>query len=129
MKRLLPVYTAAAYLFLYLPLFTLGIFSFNSSKLSVWERFSWAWYWRLLNDDLLLEGARNSLLIATVATLVSTIIGTMAAYALWKKKASWLTDGFFLSLITPEILTCVSLLVFFQLLFRTVHAQLGMHTV
>lgn len=129
MKRFLPVYASIAYLFLYLPLAVLGVFSFNNSKLAVWHGFTFAWYTGVAHNDALLEAAANSLIIATVATLVSTAIGTMAGYALWKKRSALLASSFYLSLLTPEIVTGISLLAFFEWIFRYLHIQLGMHTV
>ena len=129
MKRFLAVYAAAAYLFLYSPLLVLGVFSFNSSKVAMWKGFTWSWYIQVFRNAALLEGTLNSLIIALAATLISTLIGTLAGYALWKKRAPLLTDSLYLSLVTPEIVAGVSLLAFFQWMFRFLHVQLGMHTV
>ncbi len=71
----------------------------------------------------------NSLIIAASATVVSTVLGTLAAYALWKRRSPLLTTSLYLSLLTPEIVTGVSLLAFFEWIFRYLHVQLGMHTV
>lgn len=80
-------------------------------------------------DGLLWEGTVNSLIIASSATVISSVIGTLAAYSLWKTKAPVLTNSLYLSLVTPEVLAGISLLLLFQLLFRAVHLRLGMHTV
>ncbi|MGA8029940.1 MAG: ABC transporter permease subunit, partial [Bryobacteraceae bacterium] len=129
MKRFLPAYAVAAYLFLYLPLLVLGVFSFNSSKIASWQGFTWSWYSRVFRNSALLEGTLNSLIIAVSATAASTVIGTLAGYALWKRRSPLLTNSLYLSLLTPEIVTGVSLLAFFEWMFRFRHAQLGMHTV
>ncbi|MDQ2773318.1 MAG: ABC transporter permease [Acidobacteriota bacterium] len=129
MKRFLALYAAAAYCFLYLPLAILGIFSFNSSKIAVWRGFTLHWYSALLHNGALFEGAINSVIIAVTATAISTVIGTLAAYAIWKKRAPLLTNSLYLSLLTPEIVTGVSLLAFFQWTFRFLRFQLGLHTV
>ncbi len=129
MKPFLPAYATAAYLFLYSPLVVLGVFSFNSSKVAMWRGFTWDWYARVFHNSALLEATLNSLIIALAATLASTIIGTLAGYALWKKRAPLLTSSLYLSLVTPEIVAGVSLLAFFEWLFRFLHVQLGMHTV
>jgi spermidine/putrescine transport system permease protein len=128
-RRWLAVYAGAAYLFLYAPLFALGVFSFNSSKAAVWQGFTTIWYRQIFRDNALAEGTVNSLVIAAVATAFATVIGTLAAYALWKRGAPLFTDLLYVSLITPEIVTGVSLLAFYQWLFRVLHVQLGMHTV
>lgn len=129
MKPLFVTYISVIYLFLYVPLAVLGLFSFNASKLSVWRGFTFGWYSQVFRDSLLLESAMNSLLIAFSATLIATTIGTLAAYAMWKKRAPVFTGSLYLSLITPEIVTGVSLLVFFQMIFRVFRVQLGIHTV
>ena len=126
MKRFLPVYATLIYAFLYLPLITLGVFSFNNSKLAIWSGFTTAWYGRLWSDDALLEGALNSLLIALLASSIATVAGTLAAYGLWKHRSPFLTSTLSLSLIAPEIVTGVSLLVLFQLLFHFLHWQIGL---
>lgn len=129
MKRFLACYAVLAYLFLYAPLAVLGVFSFNASRLSVWRGFTLHWYSSVFHDSALAEGTLNSLLIASVATLISTLFGTLAAYALWKKRTVWLTQSLYLSLLTPEIVTGISLLVLFQFIFRFLHLHLGMLTV
>src|SRR5208337_4781238 len=74
----LPVYAAGAFLFLYLPLAVLALFSFNSSRFTVWEGFSLQWYSAAFHDVQLTEAAWNSFLIAVAATILSTTIGTCA---------------------------------------------------
>lgn len=129
MKRFLSLYVAAAYAFLYLPLFVLAVFSFNSSKFAVWQGFTWHWYSDVFRNQQLVEATVNSLIIGVSATVFSTVIGTLAAYAVWKGRAPWLTNSLYLSLLTPEIVTGISLLAFYQWMFRFLHVQLGMHTV
>jgi spermidine/putrescine transport system permease protein len=129
MKRFLPLYACAVYLFLYVPLFALGAFSFNDSKIAVWHGFTLAWYRGVFQNSALMEGTLNSLFIAVVATIAATLIGTLVAYALWQKRLPWLTGSLYLSLLSPEIVTGVSLLVFFQWMFHFLKLQLGMHTV
>ncbi|HEY7307684.1 MAG TPA: ABC transporter permease [Bryobacteraceae bacterium] len=129
LNRFLAVYATAGYLFLYVPLAVLAIFSFNDSKIAVWRDFTLGWYAGVLHNRALLDATMNSLTIAAVATIVSTVIGTLAGYALWKKRSPLLTSSFYLSLLTPEIVTGISLLAFFEWIFRFLHVQLGMHTV
>jgi spermidine/putrescine transport system permease protein len=128
-KRLLAVYAGMAYLFLYAPLAVLAVFSLNASKIAVWQGFTLQWYGSVFHNSALLEGTVNSLVIAGVATVVSTLIGTLAGYAIWKKRMPWLTNSLYLSLLSPEIVTGVSLLAFFAWVFRFGHVRLGMHTV
>jgi len=125
----LAIYAVGAYLFLHLPLLILSLFSFNSSRFTVWEGFSLRWYSAALHDSQLTEAALNSLIIAVVATLVSTVFGTLCAYGLWKRTSRPLAGSLYLSLVTPEIVTGISLLAFYQWIFRFLRVQLGMHTV
>ncbi|MBZ5608855.1 MAG: ABC transporter permease [Acidobacteriia bacterium] len=125
----LSIYALAAYLFLHLPLLILSIFSFNQSRFTVWEGFSLRWYAAALHDSQLTEAASNSLIIAIFATAAATIIGTLAAYGLWKRSSPALSGSLYLSLVTPEIVTGISLLAFYQWIFRFLRVQLGMHTV
>lgn len=127
--RPLSLYAAAAFAFLHLPLVVLVVFSFNGSRFTVWQGFSLRWYQVALNDTQLAEAAWNSVLIALFATVFSTIIGTLCAYGLWKRGSPLLSGALQLSLVTPEIVMGVSLLAFFQWLFRYLQIQLGMHTV
>ncbi len=127
--RGLGCYAVLMYLFLHAPLLILAAFSFNRSKFTVWEGFSFTWYRAAFHDTQLGEAAWNSLVIAVIATLASTAIGTLCAYGLWKRSAPVLAGSLYLSLVTPEIVTGVSLLAFYQAIFRFLHFQLGMHTV
>jgi spermidine/putrescine transport system permease protein len=129
LRRLLALYAAMAFSFLYLPLLVLALFSFNSSKFAVWQGFTWHWYSDVFRNRQLMEATSNSLIVALSATALSTAIGTLAAYALWKRRTPWLTTSLYLSLLTPEIVTGISLLAFYQWIFRFLRVQLGMHTV
>jgi spermidine/putrescine transport system permease protein len=128
-KRVLALYAAAAYAFLHVPLVILAVFSFNASKFSVWRGFTWQWYGEVFANENLMEATLNSLIIGAVSTAVATAIGTLAGYAIWKRRSRLLTNSLYLSLLTPEIVTGVSLLAFFQWIFRFLRVPLGMHTV
>ncbi len=129
MKRGLGIYAAAIYAFLHVPLIVLAVFSFNKSRFTVWEGFSLDWYAATFRDPALAEGAWNSVIIAIVSTVISTVIGTLCAYGLWKRRSGLLSGSLYLSLVTPEIVTGVSLLALFQWAFRYLHFHLGFFTV
>jgi len=78
----------------------------------LWEGFSLRWYQAAWRDPQLGEATLNSLIIAFTATALSTAIGTLCAYGLWKRGAPALSGSLYLSLVTPEIVTGVSLLAF-----------------
>lgn len=125
----LSIYALAAYLFLHLPLLILAVFSFNKSRFTVWQGFSLDWYSAAFHDIQLTGATWNSLIIAALATIVSTMIGTLCAYGLWKRSSPVLAGSLYLSLVTPEIVTGISLLAFYEWIFRFLRVQLGMHTV
>ena len=129
MKRALSLYAAAAFAFLYVPLLVLIVFSFNSSRFTIWTGWSLAWYRAVYQNTEMAEATVNSAIIAVVSAAISSVIGTLAAYGLWKRRSPALTNTLYLSLVTPEIVTGISLLAFFQLIFRAVHLTLGFYTV
>jgi spermidine/putrescine transport system permease protein len=128
-SRLLALYGSAVYAFLYAPVAVLGVFSFNASRFAAWRGFTWHWYASVFQNQALVDGATNSLIIAFAATLLATTAGTLAAYAIWKRRLPWFTTSLYLSLVTPEIVTGISLLAFFEWTFHYLHARLGLHTV
>jgi spermidine/putrescine transport system permease protein len=116
------------YIFLYAPIAILVIYSFNSSKYAIWEGFSWHWYDTLLNDDLVLRALKNSLIVAFASTVISTLIGTLAALGMqrFEFRGKGAIDGlFYLPVIIPEIVMAASLVIFFGFIRFT----LGMTTV
>jgi spermidine/putrescine transport system permease protein len=115
--------------FLHGPLLILIFFSFNSSRFTVWEGFSLRWYRAAMQDPQLTEGLIHSVIIAVFASVLATVIGTLAAYGIWRRSAPVLSGTLYLSLVTPEIVTGVSLLALFQWAFRFLHLQLGLYTV
>jgi spermidine/putrescine transport system permease protein len=128
-QRALGIYAAAIFAFLHVPLVTLAVFSFNASRFTVWEGFSLRWYQATFRDPQLAEGTWNSVIIAIAATAISTVMGTLCAYGLWKKRSRLISGSLYLSLVTPEIVTGVSLLALFQWAFRFLHFRLGLGTV
>ena len=124
MKRTAPawVWTCAlgVYLFLYLPLLVVVVFSFNDSKLNAeWVGFTTGWYVKLLHNNEMLVAARNSLLIALVASIVATVLGTMAGFSLHKYRMRLLPVLVVAPIAIPEILMGVALLMFFVMLNLT----------
>lgn len=127
--RGLGVYAACALIFLHAPLAILILFSFNASRFTVWEGFSLHWYQAAAQDPQLSEGLVNSVIIALAAAVLSTLIGTLAAYGIWRRADGVLSGSLYMSLVTPEIVTGVSLLALFQWAFRFLHLRLGLYTV
>jgi spermidine/putrescine transport system permease protein len=109
--------TIAAYAFLYVPLIIVVVYSFNDSRLNAeWVGFTLDWYRKLAGNDEMLTAAGNSLLIGLTASLVSTVLGTMAGVAMHRYKLKLLPVLVLAPIAIPEILMGVSLLIFFVLL-------------
>lgn len=105
------------FLFLYIPLIVLILYSFNDSRINVgWVGFTLKWYKTLFADEQLMDAAINSLLIAVAASTISVILGTMAGVALHRYKIPFLSALVMLPVAAPELLVGVSLLLFFLLI-------------
>lgn len=110
-------YSLLIYLFLYLPIIVLIVFSFNDSKLNaVWTGFTFKWYAKLLHNQGVLEATKNSLIVAFASTLLSTMIGTLAAVGMYRyhfKGKSVLDGMLYIPIVIPEIVMGIALLAFF----------------
>jgi len=116
-KTALVAAAAAGYAFLYVPLAIVVLYSFNDSRLNAeWVGFTLGWYDKLFHNDDMLAAAWNSLLIGLTASLVSTVLGTMAGVALHRYRSRLLPVLVLAPIAIPEILMGVSLLIFFVLL-------------
>ncbi len=107
----------AVFLFLYVPLAALVLFSFNDSRRTTrWQGFTLDWYRRMIADTELIAALGNSLVIALLATLISLVLGTLAAVALWRFRfpgKALVSGGFSLPILIPEIVLGVAFLIFF----------------
>ncbi len=118
MKALSKILTILVYIFLFAPIVILLIFSFNASKsLSVFSEPSFYWYKELFRDRHTLEALGNTLLLATVATAISTVMGTAAAWGIHRLRCRWyktaiqtVTD---IPMTNPDIITGISLMLMF----------------
>jgi spermidine/putrescine transport system permease protein len=128
-NRLLAAWTALVFLFFYLPIGILILFSFNESKLNiVWTGFTLEWYAALWRDSVLVRATKNSLIVATATTIFSVVLGTAGAWLLNRfryRGANFLETLVFLPMIVPEVILGVSLLI----LFVTIGLQLGYTTI
>lgn len=121
--RRLPGFSAIALLCfagLYAPIVTLVVYSFNSgNSIAVWDGFSWRWYVSAWENQLVIEAATRSLIIATCASLAATTLATMAALGTTRTRPyAGLTLVYAMinqPLMVPEIVTGVALLIFFAM--------------
>ncbi len=111
------LFVGAMFAMLYAPIITLMLFSFNDSRRNiVWKGFTFKYYIKAWNNDGLIEAFANSLTIAVISTVLSTIIGAMVALTLWRFRfpGKPAYEGFMaLPIVVPEICMGVAMLVFF----------------
>lgn len=129
------LYVSVVMAFLYLPILVLIVYSFNESKSrSVWAGFSLKWYKELFADELIMTSLANTLIIALIASVVATILGTAAAMGIFSMKRKWFRSAVmnitYMPILNPEIITGVSLLLLFVFANEKLHLpiELGMVT-
>ncbi len=112
------LFIAATYLFLYLPIVILVLFSFNTEGFpSPWKSFTLRWYHELLHSIYLWDAFYNSLIIAISSTFLSLLIGTfLLFYAAQGGRVGSFLVLFYGNLVIPETILAVSLLGFFSLI-------------
>lgn len=122
------IYLVLIFIFLFLPIFVLILFSFNTSRLNiVFEGFTFQWYARLFENKALLEALFNTLLVAGISTVVSTVVGTISAYGLHKysfRGKNIVNELLYIPVVIPEIVLGIALLSVYTLL----KLELGMTT-
>ena len=111
---------SGVYAFLYIPLITLIILSFNSSRFATnWKGFTWKWYEKLAGNQLLLDAFFNSMLVAVASSIIATIIGTLGAFAVYRYRFAGRRLFFALIhsvMMSPDIVMGISLLMLFVLI-------------
>lgn len=126
------IYVALVMVFLYLPIAVLILYSFNDGKTSVWKGFTLKWYYELFNNSAIMTSLYNTLIIAVLAALVSTVLGTLAAIGIYNMKKpvrSLVTNVSNIPIINPEIVTGVSFMLLFAFLGTLFNFEMGFATV
>ncbi|MBR2660968.1 MAG: ABC transporter permease [Clostridia bacterium] len=127
-QRLSSWYLVVILLFIYLPIGYVVLFSFNESKsLTNFTGFSFRWYENMFQDRTMLQSIWNTVLVAVIATAVSTVVGTIAAIGLSKAKRivrNVVLEVNNLPVMNPDIVTAIGLM----LLFISVKFQLSLTT-
>lgn len=125
MRRLHPAVAGLAMVtlaFMYVPLLAVAIFSVNTTRYGLaWRGFTLDWYVKLMHNEIILNAAWNSLVLAVVSTVVATILGTALAIGMdrfpWKQKAGTTLDLLLhLPVVVPDIIFAAALVVAFGLL-------------
>ena len=119
-RLMLALDTVLVYIFLYLPIGVLVLYSFSASRYAlVWGGFSLDAYRRLLTDPEIAPALLNSLIVASVSTAIATLLGTLLALALERAPVRSSVEAFvYLPIVIPEIVMAVGLLLFFAQALR-----------
>ena len=129
-KRLSVAFCSMVYLFLFLPIFVVVANSFNATTTKPylsWKGFSFDWYIKLWSNSSLLESFGNTMIIAVLSTILSTVIGTLGAVGIYryKFKGKGMINAFlYIPVVIPEIVIGIALLT----IFTNVNIPRGMIT-
>lgn len=129
MGKLSKLYVFLIYLFLYLPILVLVVYSFNSAEyVTTWQGFTLKWYKKLLDSNFLLNATKNSFLVAALSATIATIIGTVSAIGLYRYRfygRRFFFSTVYVLAISPDIIMGISLLI----LFNIISLKLGFYSV
>jgi len=127
--RLEKIYMGIIFVFMYAPILTLIVLSFNSSKSRArWGGFTLQWYANLFSDNVVLNAMANTLIIALISTVAATVIGTMTCVGLMglrRRSRAFIMGVTNIPMINADIVTGISLM----LLFKVLHFETGFITV
>lgn len=111
------IYLGGVYLFLYVPILILVVYSFNDAKYSTnWQGFTLKWYHQLFTDSPLKDALVNSLIIALASSVVATVLGTLGAFAFYRYRflgRKVMYSFIYIVMMSPDIVMGISLLMFF----------------
>lgn len=127
-KHIGHIFTALVYIFLYAPLLVMVVFSFNESKsTSVFTGFSLRWYRELFSSSDTVTALKNTLILAVLSALISTVIGTCAAIGISKMRRGPIKSTVMtvtnIPMMNPDIVTGVSLMLLFVFVGRALGAS------
>jgi len=132
MKKISKIYMSLLILFLYVPIFVLIVYSFNTTKSrTVFEGFTFDWYLKLFQNELILTSLRNTLIISVVASVCATALGTAAAIginSMRKVPKALVMNVTNIPIINPEIVTGVSLMLLFVFFAARMNFNFGFTT-
>lgn len=130
-------YLILIFIFLYTPIVTLMVFSFNNSKsMGKWSGFTLKWYIQLFQNDRIMDALKYTIIIAVISSIVATIIGTLAAIGIHRMKGlpkKTLLNINNLPVLNPDIVTGISIMSLFIFIFPIlnkigINAQFGFTT-
>lgn len=114
------IYLTGIYLFFYIPIFILIVYSFNNAQYSLlWYGFTWKWYQELFTDADLWIATWHSFYLGIAAATIATFVGMIAAVTLYRYRfvgRNFLNGLVFILILSPEIVMGAALLILFTLL-------------
>ena len=114
------IYLTAIFIFTYLPIFVLVVFSFNEGRSTgVWEGFSLKWYEELFGDERILQAVITTVIVALSSAVISTVFGTVAAIGIFymkKMMKNLILNITNIPILNADIITGVSLLLLYNIL-------------
>lgn len=132
MKKLSKIYLGIVLMFLYMPIFVLIVFSFNTTKSrTVMSGFTFEWYEKLFHNQIIMSSLLNTIIIAVLASIAATILGTAAAIGIngmKKVPKSLVLNVTNFPIINPEIVTGVSLMLLFVFFAARMNVEFGFVT-
>lgn len=113
------MYVSIILIMMYAPIALLMVFSFNNSKLPVWNGFTLSWYIKMFNDAGIQQAFIYTLIIAIMSSFIATIIGTFAAIGI-NRMAGWqknmVMNITYIPLLSPDIVIGISLMMLFSVI-------------
>ncbi|MEE1013731.1 MAG: ABC transporter permease [Clostridia bacterium] len=132
MKKLSKVYIGLILAFLYLPILVLIVFSFNASKSkTVFSGFTLEWYQKLFQNELIMTSLGNTLIVAVVASVIATVLGTVACIGISRMRKgpkALIMQVTNIPVMNPDIVTGVSLMLLFVFFAARMHLEFGFVT-
>ncbi|MDO4594024.1 MAG: ABC transporter permease [Tissierellia bacterium] len=120
MKIIRRIYLFFVFLFLYGPIITMAVFSFNNSRIKQsWSGFTLNWYIELFHNEEILNAFYVTIIVAIITTIIATILGTMASIGIYympKLRKKVLLNINYIPVLNPDIVTAISLMVIFKLI-------------
>lgn len=127
--RLLSIGCGAVYLFMYAPLLVLMVYSFTPTEYGVtWEGFTLKWYRAVFANENIQDALKVSLIIAIPTVLISTAIGTITAFTLYRYRflgRALYQGALYVPLVMPDLVIGISLLLF----YTSIQLDLGILTI
>lgn len=126
-------YISIIFIFLYAPIFVVILFSFNETKSrSHFLGFTLKWYDELFKDNFIINALFNSIILAILSSVIATVIGTAAALRIAKMKKfgkSVVMNLTYIPIVNSEVVTGVSLMILFTIIFTFIKGSFGFFTV